>query len=127
MGLSDADKLAVAERYFAASSNNDADAFLAAHAPGAVTWHNTNGLEEPSTQTAKVIGWLHANMGDLHWETRAIHPTPTGFVAQNVFTGTGPGGAFRAESCVIITLDDAGLVTRCEEYLDPSQLKAMRG
>ena len=75
----------------------------------------------------KTVGWLHRNVPDLAWHDIALYPTPTGFVSQTIMTGTAPGGALRVHSCVIVTLDDDGLVTRVEEYLDPTQTAVLRG
>jgi len=44
-----------------------------------------------------------------------------------IMTGTAPGGALRVHSCVIVTLDGDGRVTRVEEYLDPAQTAVLRG
>ena len=42
-------------------------------------------------------------------------------------TGTGPGGPLEVHSCVIVTLNEAGLIVRAEEYLDTAQTAALRG
>ena len=75
----------------------------------------------------QTVGWLHRTVPDLAWHDVALYPTPTGFVSQTIMTGTAPGGALRVHSCVIVTLDDDGLVTRVEEYLDPTQTAVLRG
>lgn len=125
--LTDDEKLAIAARFAASSRENDADAYRALCAPGAVTWHNFDDAEVTTDQTVKTVGWLHRTVPDLAWHDVALYPTRTGFVSQTIMTGTAPGGALRAHSCVIVTLDDAGLVTRVEEYLDPTQVAVLRG
>ena len=125
-GLDDAAKLTVAARYAAATRSNDADAFLALCAPDAVTWHNTDDRAEPVANTAKGMAWLHRKVPDLSWTDVALLPTPTGFVSQTVMTGTAAGGSLRIHSCVIVTLDDSGLVTRIDEFLDPAQTAPLR-
>jgi uncharacterized protein len=125
--LTDDEKLAIATRFGAASRTNDAEAYTAMCAPGAVTWHNFDDAEVTTAQTVRTISWLHRNVPDLAWVDVALHPTPTGFVSQAILTGTAPGGALRAHSCVIVTLTDDGLVSRVEEYLDPAQTAVLRG
>jgi len=125
--LTDDQKLAIAARFAAASRENDADAYRALCATGALTWHNFDDAEVTTEQTVRTVGWLHRTVPDLVWHDVALYPTPTGFVSQTIMTGTAPGGALRVHSCVIVTLDDAGLVTRVEEYLDPTQTAALRG
>ena len=125
--FTDDEKLAIAARFDAASRENDADAYRALCATGAVTWHNFDDAEVTTEQTVKTVGWLHRTVPDLAWHDVALNPTPTGFVSQTIMTGTAPGGTLRVHSCVIVTLDDAGLVTRVEEYLNPAQTAVLRG
>jgi uncharacterized protein len=126
-GLSDTDKLAIAERFAAASRANDAAAYTALCAPGATTWHNFDELEVTTEQTIGTIAWLHRTVSDLAWTDVSLLPTPHGWVSQTIMSGTAPGGALRVHSCVIVTLDDDGLVQRVEEYLDPRQTAVLRG
>ena len=125
--LDDAAKLAVAARYAAATRSNDTDAFLVLCAPDAVTWHNTDDRAEPVANTVKGMAWLHRKVPDLAWTDVALLPTPTGFVSQTVMTGTAAGGPLRIHSCLIVTLDDSGLVTRIDEFIDPAQTAPLRG
>lgn len=125
--LSDADKLAIAARFSAASRSNDADAYRALCAADAVTWHNFDELEVSTEQTLRTVAWLHSTVPDLAWEDVALHPTPDGFVSQTIMTGTAPGGPLRVHSCVVVRLDGRGLVARVEEYLDPAQTAVLRG
>jgi uncharacterized protein len=125
--LSDDDKLAIAARFAAATRTNDAETYAAMCAPGATTWHNFDELEVTTEQTLRTIAWLHRTVADLAWIDVALHPTASGFVSQTILTGTAPGGAMRAHSCVVVTLNDDGLVTRVEEYLDTAQTAVLRG
>lgn len=127
LDLTDDDKLAIATRFAEASRTNDADAYRSLCAPGAVTWHNFDEVEVGTEQTVKTVAWLHRAVANLAWQDVALLPTPTGWVSQTVMTGTAPGGELRVHSCVIVTLNDAGLVTRVEEYLDTAQTAALRG
>lgn len=124
--LSDADKLAIAARFAEASRANDAEAYAALCAPGAVTWHNFDEVEVTTEQTVRTVAWLHRTVPDLAWTDVALLPTPDGWVSQTIMTGTAPGGPLRAHSCVIVTLDGDGRVARVEEYLDPRQTAVLR-
>jgi ketosteroid isomerase-like protein len=127
IALDDAAKLAVAGRYAAATRSNDTAAFLALCTPDAVTWHNTDDRAEPIENTAKGMAWLHRKVADLSWTDLALLPTPTGFVSQTVMTGTAVGGPLRVHSCLIVTLNDDGRVTRIDEFIDPAQTAPLRG
>ncbi len=125
--MNDADKLALAAEYAAASRSNDADALRALCAEGAVTWHNFDELEVTTEQTVRTIAWLHRTVPDIAWVDVALKPTADGWVSQTILTGTAPGGALRAHSCVVVTLDAGGRVARTDEYLDPAQTSVLRG
>jgi uncharacterized protein len=126
-GISESDKLAIAARFAEASRTNDAVAYAAMCAPEALTWHNFDDLEVTTEQTIGTIAWLHRTVTDLTWTDVSLLPTPNGWVSQTIMTGAAPGGPLRVHSCVIVTLDDDGLVTRVEEYLDPRQTAVLRG
>jgi ketosteroid isomerase-like protein len=123
--LSDPDKLALAAAYSRASSTNNADALRAMCAADAVTWHNFDEVEVTTEQTIRTISWLHRTVDDLNWIDISVQATATGWVSQSILAGAAPGGALRAHSCVVVTLDDHGKVVRTEEYLDPAQLAVL--
>jgi uncharacterized protein len=127
VALTDADKLAIAARYSSTSQTNDTDGFVALLAPDAVTWHNFDDTEVPTAQTMRTVKWLHRTVPDLAWATVATIPTATGFVSQTIMTGTAPGGPLRVHSCVVVTMNDDGLITRIDEYLDPRQTAVLEG
>lgn len=127
LDLTDDEKLAIATRFAHASRSNDADAYRALCAPDAVTWHNFDEAEVGTEQTVKTVAWLHRAVAGLAWQDVALLPTTTGFVSQTIMTGTAPGGELRVHSCVIVTMNNDGLVTRVEEYLDTAQTAALRG
>lgn len=127
VNLSDEAKLAVAARYAKASRSNDAELFRSLCAPECTTWHHFDLLEVSTGHTVRTIAWLHSAVTNLSWTDVALYPIPTGFVSQTVMTGTAPGGPLSVHSCVIVTLNDAGLIVRAEEYLDTAQTAALRG
>jgi uncharacterized protein len=124
--LTDRDRIAIAERYAIATRSNDTDTVVAMSAPGAEIWHNFDNAIVDTAATVKSIGWLHRTVTNLTWEDVALLPTPTGWVSQTILTGIAPGGPIRAYSCVVVTLDADGLISRLDEYLDPAQLAALR-
>jgi hypothetical protein len=125
--LTNEEKLAVAARFAAATRGNDPDASAALNAPGSVTWHNFDELEVTPEQGARTMAWLRRAVPDLAWTDVATLPTPAGFVMQTILTGTAPGGRLRLHSCMVVTLDDDGLIKRIEEYLDTAQSAVLRG
>jgi len=125
--LTDDEKLAVAARATAASRGDDPDAQQAVYAPGAVVWHNFDEIELDAQDATKNGAWLKRTVPDLAYEDQPVVPTATGYVARSVLTGTAPGGPLRLHSCLVVTLDDDGLITRIDEYLDTAQSRVLRG
>jgi ketosteroid isomerase-like protein len=123
--LSADEKLALAAQYSRASSTNNADALREMCAPDAVTWHNFDEVEVTTEQTIRTIGWLHRTVDDLNWIDISFQATATGWVSQSILAGAAPGGALRAHSCVVVTLNEHGKIVRTEEYLDPAQLAVL--
>jgi len=126
MALTDDEKLALATRFAAATRANDAEAYRALVAPDAVTWHNFDDTEVTVEHTVRTVAWLHKTVRNLTWHDVELLPTPTGWVSRTIMTGEAPGGALRVHSCVVVTIDDDGLVRRVDEYLDPTQTAVLR-
>ena len=118
--------LTVAAAYADATRRGDADAVVGLHQSDAVVWHNFDDTDVDVTRSVKTLRWLHLNAPDLAWDDVATLPTPTGFVWQAVMHGTGPGGPFRAHTCMVVTVSTAGKVARVEEYLDRAALAPLR-
>jgi ketosteroid isomerase-like protein len=127
LNLTDADKLAAASRFFAASRSHNAEGYAAVCTPDATAWHNFDEVEVTTAQTVRTITWLQRTVPDLTFTDLAVLPTPHGFVAQSIMSGTAPGGQMRVHSCVVATLNNDGLITHIEEYLDPKQSAVLRG
>jgi len=125
--LSDDDKLDIARRFAAASRDGDAEAFRTLCAPDVATWHNFDELDVDIERSLKAGAWLRRTVPDLVSTDIAVLPTSRGFVMQSILTGTAPGGPLRLHSCLVVTVDDNGLVTRIEEYLDTGQTAPLRG
>jgi hypothetical protein len=125
--LSNPDKLAAADRFKQASRGDDPAAMASISAPGSVTWHNFDEVEVTPEQSARTGAWLRRQVPDLTWTDLATLPTSEGFVLRSVLTGSAPGGALRLHSCLVVTLDDEGLITRIDEYLDTAQSAVLRG
>jgi ketosteroid isomerase-like protein len=115
-----------ARTYIDASGRGDVDALLGLMAPECRIWHNFDDQEVTREHSVRTVAWLHRTVKDLAWEEVALLITDTGWVSQSIITGIAPGGPIRAHTCVVTTVDDAGQVVRIAEYLDPSQLTALR-
>ena len=125
--LSDADKLGLASRFAAASRGGDNETYRSMCTPDVITWHNFDELEVDIEQSLRAGAWLRRKVPDLVWNDIAVLPTSRGFVSQSILTGTAPGGPLRLHSCLVVTVDEDGLVSRVDEYLDTAQTAPLRG
>ena len=123
--VSVADARAAQAAYAAATRAGDADALLRLCEPDAVVWHNHDDVAVDVGRAGETLRWLHRTVPDVEWTDVAVLPTPEGFVWRAVITGTAPGGALRAHTCMVVTLSERGKVQRIDEYLDRAALRPL--
>ena len=68
------------------------------------------------------IGMLGQLVDNLKNERVLLSPTDTGFVLQFVVRGTvrSSGNDFEMQNCIVVTTTDDGLISRIDEYVDPT-------
>lgn len=125
-GVEPAVTLAVAQQYATAVAAGDDDALLALYAPGAEVWHNTDGTTQTPEQNARLGRWLRRKAVDLAFTEIRHTASADGFVQQHRMTGSVPGGRIDVQSCLVVTVDPAGRITRVEEYLDSAAMAPLR-
>jgi len=105
-----------------AITGKDADAFVAALAPGAIVWHNHDRKEVDARENMAAIAMLGQLVDELDNEHVRLAAIDGGFVLQFVTTGTvrASGKPFEMQNCLVVTTNDDGLVTRIDEYVDPT-------
>ncbi len=126
MTLSNDQKLELQQRFAAATASGNPDGAALLCAEGAEVWHNYDELSIPYIDTGKSLVWLHRKVPDIAWETRKVTATADGWMWQAAITGTAPGGPLRAQTCMIATLNDDGLIVQLDEYIDPVQMLPVR-
>jgi ketosteroid isomerase-like protein len=91
-------------------------------APGAVIWHNHDRKDVDAIENMANIAVLGRLVDDLAVEQRYLATTDDGFVLQFVTLGTvrASGKPFEMHNCVVVLRGDDGLITRIEEYVDPT-------
>ena len=112
----------MAASFDAALAGGDPDDFVVLLAPGAIVWHNHDRKEVDARENMAAIGMLTQLVDNLKNERVLLSPTDTGFVLQFVVRGTvrSSGNDFEMQNCVVVTTTDDGLVSRIDEYVDPT-------
>jgi ketosteroid isomerase-like protein len=105
----------------AALRSGDVDEVLGYLAPGAVVWHNDDKIEIDAAENMKRLPGLHQLVDGLDVDIVQCSPTPSGWLQQFVLRGTvrSSGNALAAHNCVVVHVA-AGLITRIDEYVDPT-------
>lgn len=110
----------VAERLFQAFVDHDPDTVRALCAPDARFWQAGRG-ESDLEATLAGIPSMAARIGDHRYEQVRRLVAPDGFVEQHRVRSTLPDGSeLDLEACVVVRVDDAGLVIRLDEYVAPT-------
>jgi ketosteroid isomerase-like protein len=112
----------MAAAFDAALTGGDSDGFVALLAPGAIVWHNHDRKEVDARENMAAIGMLGQLVDNLKNERVLLSPTDTGFVLQFVTRGAvrSSGNDFEMQNCVVVTTTDDGLISRIDEYVDPT-------
>jgi ketosteroid isomerase-like protein len=106
----------------AAITGKDADAFVAALAPGAIVWHNHDRKEVDARENMAAIATLSQLVDELANEHVLLAKIDRGFVLQYVTKGKvrSNGNPFEMQNCLVVTTSDDGLIRRIDEYVDPT-------
>ena len=119
------DMRAVRDHFLGAVTRGDIEVVRAMYAPGAIIWHNNDGVSQAADENLRVLGWIAANVKDFRYEDVRFQATDSGFVEQHVTCGTSPGGRpFAIPTCLVVTVAD-GKIARLDEYLDSAQTAAI--
>ncbi len=105
-----------------AITGKDADAFVGVLAPGAIVWHNHDRKEVDARENMAAVGMLGQLVEELDNEHVRLTPIDGGFVLQFVTRGKvrSNGNPFEMQNCLVVTTDGDGLITRIDEYVDPT-------
>ncbi len=112
----------LAAAFDAALTGGEPDAFVAALAPGAVVWHNSDHNEVDARENMAAIAMLSQLVDDLENEHLLFTATDDGFVLAYATRGKvrSNGNPFEMHNCLIVTTTDDGLISRIDEYVDPT-------
>ena len=112
----------MAAAFDAALTGSDPDGFVALLAPGAIVWHNHDRKEVDARENMAAIGMLGQLVENLKNERVLLSPTDSGFVLQFVVRGSvrSSGNDFEMHNCVVVTTTDDGMISRIDEYVDPT-------
>jgi ketosteroid isomerase-like protein len=111
------------DRIIAAAQAGDPADLFNVYAPGAVIWHNNDGVEQTVEQNAKVLRRISERVTDREYTERRIQLFDGGVVQQHVLRGTNvrSGEPVELHACVVVSVNEDGLITRLDEYIDSAE------
>jgi ketosteroid isomerase-like protein len=123
------DPLETVDRLITAIETGAIDDYRALYSPDAVIWTCFDDRERNVDSSVGVIEWMLENTTERHYEIRRRIAIEGGVLQQHVLCGTSKhrDRQFAMPACLVIMVDDAGKVTRVDEYLDPSAITAAIG
>lgn len=100
----------------------DPDAVRAAYHPDARIWHNFDQVEQSVDENIATLTWFIRAMPERRYEDVVRHPIEGGIVQKHVVRGTAANGAdIELPACLFVEVNEDGLITRIEEYVDSAQ------
>jgi ketosteroid isomerase-like protein len=128
-GMAGADPLETVDRLITAIETGAIDDYRALYSPDAVIWTCFDDRERNVDSSVGVIEWMLENTTERHYDIRRRTAIEGGVLQQHVLRGTSKhrDREFAMPACLVIMVDDAGKVTRVDEYLDPSAITAAIG
>ena len=116
--------LAILDHFFAAIQAGDIETVKATYHPDAEIWHNNDNAVQSVADNLRTLSWVSHNIAGISYDDVKRTPMDDGkVIQQHVLRGTAPNGKpLNVVACIVFTFDDAGRITRLEEYLDSAQV-----
>lgn len=119
--------MSVADDLFGAIENGDVERVRSIYAPGAVIWHNFDGVEQNVDDNLRVLGWMTSTFKVRSYDDVRRKEWDDGFVQQHLLRLTKQDGTVvELPACIVATVAD-GKITRIDEYLDSAQAAKLAG
>ena len=113
----------VAQRFIDAITVGDSDAARACYAPDANIWHNFDGITQTVDDNIALMNAMKKRVADRRYVIRRLEPIEGGYLQQHTLELTAPDGQeLSIEAVAIVTVNDDGLISRIDEWLDPVPL-----
>ncbi|WP_328352860.1 nuclear transport factor 2 family protein [Mycobacterium sp. NBC_00419] len=118
--------LDVADRLFAAIETGDIPTLTALWSDDVVVWRQGGGRERDKPRALGVIEWFVGATTARRYEVLDREAFDNGFVQQHILHATTRGGESVAlRVCLVVKLNEHGLIRRIDEYLDPADLNPL--
>ncbi|WP_292991506.1 nuclear transport factor 2 family protein [Mycobacterium sp.] len=118
-----ADLAAVADDLFAAIERGDEPRLDEIFADDVAVWRAAAARDDDKVRAMKVLRWFIRVTTQRSYEILDRQVFPDGFVQQHILHAAGTnGGSIALRVCIVIKVNDGGLIKRIDEYFDPADL-----
>lgn len=115
--------LDVANRLFGAIERGDYSAVENLWTDDVLVWHSGDLADNERTRALKVIRWFMNVTVTRSYEILDRQFFEGGFVQQHVLRASRSDDAsIEMRVCIVIKVNDGGLITRIDEYFDPADM-----
>jgi ketosteroid isomerase-like protein len=116
----------VASRLFAAIERGDYAAVEGMWADDVLVWHSGDPKDNQRGRALKVIRWFMDVTSTRSYEILDRQFFDGGFVQQHLLRARRSDDvSIELRVCIVIKVDAKGLITRIDEYFDPSDMKSL--
>jgi len=116
----------VADRLFDAIERGDCATVDGMWADAVLVWHSGDPKDNQRGRALKVIRWFMDVTSTRSYEILDRQFFDGGFVQQHLLRARRSDGAsIELRVCIVIKVDAKGLITRIDEYFDPSDMKPL--
>jgi ketosteroid isomerase-like protein len=116
----------VANRLFAAIERGDYAAVEGMWADDVLVWHSGDPKDNQRGRALKVIRWFMDITTTRSYEILDRQFFDGGFVQQHLLRAQrSEGDSIDMRVCIVIKVGPGGLITRIDEYFDPSDMKPL--
>jgi ketosteroid isomerase-like protein len=113
----------IADRLFDAIEHSDIATVEELFSPDVAVWKSGDVRDNDHARSVRIISWFVNATVDRRYEVLDRQVFDGGFVQQHVLHATGRTGVSIAmRVCIVIKLDNDGLITRIDEYFDPAAM-----
>lgn len=118
--------LELARHFISCIEGGDLDGARACFHPDAEIWHNYDRKSQTVDQNMALAAGLLSKSKSLKYNFKRLIEVEGGYLQQHVLCiETKDGTVIEGEAIAMVLVED-GKIRRIEEYLDPSQLAAIR-
>lgn len=120
--------LDVADRLFAAIERGDIAELTAMWADDVIVWRQGGGRDRDKSRALGVIDWFVGATTERRYDVLDRQVFDGGFVQQHILHAiTGGGAQVALRACLVVKVNEYGLIRRIDEYLDPAELAPLLG